>query len=68
MLSSVYVDVWHSRQSRTTSLPIDVFQDAEHLAPGWPSMDECDGHNGTWTVSPRTLSTVFLSPEEKGFE
>ncbi|XP_025087686.1 tetratricopeptide repeat protein 17-like isoform X2 [Pomacea canaliculata] len=46
---------------------VPKFQNSEGMMEEWPSKDECDTYVQK-VPDPRNLSTVFLSPENKGFE
>ncbi|XP_076450500.1 tetratricopeptide repeat protein 17-like isoform X3 [Babylonia areolata] len=46
---------------------VPKFQSADHLMEAWPGKEECDTYVQK-VPDPRNLSTVYLSPENKGFE
>ncbi|KAL8577739.1 hypothetical protein ACOMHN_065556 [Nucella lapillus] len=46
---------------------VPKFQSGEHLVEAWPGKEECDTYVQK-VPDPRNLTTVYLSPESKGFE
>ncbi|KAK7486422.1 hypothetical protein BaRGS_00022346, partial [Batillaria attramentaria] len=62
-----YTKPLHPPRFSKNQPPVPKYQNAEHLVEEWPSKEECDTYVQK-VPDPRNLSTVYLSPENKGFE